>query len=71
MPTYVIGLDLGADAVKAAVLKGSFRGWEVEDFLALDVARDPVEVPEEVEEADGATEDSSSSIEVATAMLPD
>ena len=36
MPGYVIGLDLGRRCVKAAVLKGSFRGFEVEDFLSLE-----------------------------------
>ena len=36
MPGYVIGLDLGRHCVKAAVLKGSFRGYEVEDFLSLE-----------------------------------
>jgi len=36
MPGYVIGLDLGRRCVKAAVLKGSFRGYEVEDFLSLE-----------------------------------
>lgn len=35
MPAYVIGLDIGHSSVKAAVLKGSYRGWEVEDFLTL------------------------------------
>jgi general secretion pathway protein L len=38
MPSYVIGLDLGSSCVKAAVLKGSFRGYEVEDFLSLEAA---------------------------------
>ena len=38
MPSYVIGLDLGTSCVKAAVLKGSFRGYEVEDFLSLEAA---------------------------------
>ncbi|MCP4871015.1 MAG: pilus assembly protein PilM [Proteobacteria bacterium] len=38
MPSYVIGLDLGSSGVKAAVLKGSFRGYEVEDFLDLGAA---------------------------------
>ncbi len=74
MPTYVIGLDLGADAVKAAVLKGSFRGWEVEDFLALDVVREEgEEIPDEPNPSadDGETVDSSSSIEVAAADPPD
>ena len=36
MPGYVIGLDLGRRCVKAAVLRGSFRGYEVEDFLSLE-----------------------------------
>ena len=36
MPGYVIGLDLGSSCVKAAVLKGTFRGYEVEDFLSLE-----------------------------------
>jgi type II secretion system protein L len=36
MPSYVIGLDLGSSCVKAAVLKGSLRGYEVEDFLSLE-----------------------------------
>ena len=36
MPGYVIGLDLGRRCVKAAVLKGTFRGYEVEDFLSLE-----------------------------------
>lgn len=76
MPSYVIGLDLGADAVKAAVLKGSFRGWEVEDFLALDVVRDPEEESPSVEpepEDDGDTEDGESSggVPVAAEVEPD
>lgn len=37
MPSYVIGLDLGQRSVKAAVLKGALRGYEVEDFLTLEV----------------------------------
>jgi general secretion pathway protein L len=37
MPSYVIGLDLGSTGIKAAVLKGSFRGYEVQDFLDLGV----------------------------------
>jgi len=37
MPSYVIGLDLGQRSVKAAVLKGAFRGYQVEDFLSLEV----------------------------------
>ena len=37
MPSHVIGLDFGSRSVKAAVLKGSFRGWEVEDFVSLEV----------------------------------
>ena len=43
MPSYVIGLDLGSSCVKAAVLKGSFRGYEVEDFLSLDAAEEEVD----------------------------
>jgi Tfp pilus assembly PilM family ATPase len=40
MPSYVIGLDLGQRSVKAAVLKGAFRGYQVEDFLSLEVEQD-------------------------------
>ncbi len=36
MPSYVIGLDLGSSSVKAAVLKGSLRGYEIVDFLSLE-----------------------------------
>jgi Tfp pilus assembly PilM family ATPase len=38
MPSYVIGLDVGSGSVKAAVLKGTLRGYEIEDFLSLDIA---------------------------------
>jgi general secretion pathway protein L len=38
MPSYVIGLDVGTGSVKAAVLKGTLRGYEIEDFLTLDIA---------------------------------
>ncbi len=38
MPSYVIGLDVGTGSVKAAVLKGTLRGYEIEDFLSLDIA---------------------------------
>ena len=41
MPSYVIGLDLGQHSVKAALLKGSFRGYEVEDFLSLEPTAAP------------------------------
>ena len=41
MPSYVIGLDLGQRSVKAAVLKGAFRGYQVEDFLSLEVEAAP------------------------------
>lgn len=41
MPSYVIGLDLGQRSVKAAVLKGAFRGYQVEDFLSLEVEAGP------------------------------
>jgi len=45
MPGTVIGLDIGARSIKAAVLKGTFRGYEVEDFLSLAVAIPTAEVP--------------------------
>ena len=45
MASYVIGLDLGNSAVKAAVLKGSLRGFEVEDFISLEPAREPGQEP--------------------------
>ena len=50
MPSYVIGLDLGQRSVKAAILKGAFRGYEVVDFLSLEVeAIEPEEqsIPED------------------------
>ena len=72
MPNYVIGLDLGTDAVKAAVLKGSFRGWEVEDFLALDIVRDE---PDAGREPNPSAEDeddaASTSLETAEFTPPD
>ncbi len=43
MPSYVIGLDLGSSTVKAAVLKGSFRGYEVEDFLSLEAEEEELD----------------------------
>ncbi|MEE2829008.1 MAG: pilus assembly protein PilM [Myxococcota bacterium] len=46
MPSYVIGLDLGQRSVKAAVLKNAFRGYEVEDFLSLEI--DSLEAEETV-----------------------
>ena len=42
MPSYVIGLDVGTGSVKAAVLKGTLRGYEIEDFLSLDIAEPEV-----------------------------
>ena len=59
MPGYVIGLDLGRHCVKAAVLKGSFRGYEVEDFLSLEP-----EAPE-----DGGPPDDAAVIAAARAIL--
>lgn len=59
MPGYVIGLDLGRRCVKAAVLKGSFRGYEVEDFLSLEP-----EAPE-----DGGPPDAAAVIAAARAIL--
>ncbi len=59
MPSYVIGLDLGASGVKAAVLKGSFRGYEVEDFLDLgnEDWGDTQELPSPAAEHHDAVED--------------
>ncbi len=59
MPGYVIGLDLGRHCVKAAVLKGSFRGYEVEDFLSLE--------PEASE--DGGPPDDAAVFAAAAAIL--
>ena len=59
MPGYVIGLDLGSRCVKAAVLKGSFRGYEVEDFLSLEP-----ELPE-----DGSPPDAAAVFAAARAIL--
>ncbi len=59
MPGYVIGLDLGRHCVKAAVLKGSFRGYEVEDFLSLEP-----EAPE-----DGGPPDDAAVFAAAAAIL--
>ncbi len=36
MAGYVIGLDLGPRCVRAAVLKTSLRGYEIEDFLSVE-----------------------------------
>ncbi|MBN92964.1 MAG: hypothetical protein CL928_02700 [Deltaproteobacteria bacterium] len=40
MPSYVIGLDLSDTAVRATLLKGSLRGYEIVDFLSLEPERD-------------------------------
>ena len=37
MASKVIGLDLGHSAIKVAILKGAYRGYEAVDFLT-DVA---------------------------------
>ena len=62
MPSYVIGLDLGQRSVKAAVLKGALRGYEVEDFLTLEVDPEPPAtesslsvVPNEEDSSEGAS----------------
>ena len=36
MAGYIIGLDLGPRCVRAAVLKTSLRGFEIEDFLSIE-----------------------------------
>jgi general secretion pathway protein L len=40
MPGYVIGLDLGRAVVKAAVLRGTLRGYEIVDFLSVETQGD-------------------------------
>ena len=41
MPSYVVGLDIGRTVIKAAVLRGGLRGYEIEDFLSLEIADGP------------------------------
>jgi len=57
MATKVIGLDLGHRAIKAAVLKGTYRGYEVVDFRAHPL---PLEELAEAEPEDEDTGEFSS-----------
>ena len=58
MASKVIGLDLGHSAIKAAILKGTYRGYEVVDFrtrpLPLEELEDS-ELEAEAEEDDAST----------------
>ena len=77
MPSFVIGLDLGAGSVKAAVLKGSLRGYEIEDFLSLEPSSltDTHDMPspaaervaDEVEEDDDDSDEADPAAETADA----
>jgi len=54
MAGKVIGLDLGRWEIKAAVLKGTYRGYEVVDFVSRRLPLEELE-GEELEDATGAT----------------
>jgi len=54
MAGKVIGLDLGRWEIKVAVLKGTYRGYEVVDFVSRRLPLEELE-GEELEEATGAT----------------
>ncbi len=43
MPSKVIGIDLGHAAIKVAVLKGSYRGFEAVDFISRRLPLDEIE----------------------------
>ena len=47
MAGYVIGLDLGPRCVRAAVLKTSLRGYEIEDFLSVEPKQPAAGEPQE------------------------
>ncbi len=47
MAGYVIGLDLGPRCVRAAVLKTSLRGYEIEDFLSVEPQQPAAGDPQE------------------------
>jgi hypothetical protein len=59
MAGYVIGLDLGPRCVRAAVLKTSLRGYEIEDFLSV----------EPQQPADGEPQDPRAVADAARAIL--
>jgi hypothetical protein len=59
MAGYVIGLDLSPRCVRAAVLKSSMRGYEIEDFLSV----------EPQQPAPGEQQDPASVIAAARAIL--
>ena len=60
MASKVIGLDLGGSAIKAAVLKGTYRGYEAVEFVTRPL---PLEELAAAVEAD-ATASVSASMEV-------
>jgi Tfp pilus assembly PilM family ATPase len=46
MATKVIGLDFGHTSVKAAILKGTYRGFDAVDFLKRELPLDEIHEPE-------------------------
>ena len=46
MATKVIGLDLGHTSVKAAILKGTYRGFDAVDFLSRELPLDEIHEPD-------------------------
>jgi Tfp pilus assembly PilM family ATPase len=56
MATKVIGLDFGHTSVKAAILKGTYRGFDAVDFLRRELPLDELHEPEPATATQSATE---------------
>ena len=70
MANKVIGLDLGRWEIKAAVLKGTYRGYEVVDFVSRRLPLEELE-GEELEEATGTMSVSTSEMAAKEAASVD
>jgi Tfp pilus assembly PilM family ATPase len=64
MASKVIGLDIGRYEIKAAVLKGTYRGFEVVDFVSRPVPLHELS-GQELEDATGTTSIEVSDVEAA------
>ncbi len=64
MATKVIGLDIGRFEIKAAVLKGTYRGYEVVDFVSRALPLHEL-TGQELEDATGTTSIEVSDVEAA------
>lgn len=53
MAQKILGLDIGAHSIKAVVLEGSARAWEVRAFVDAPLETQPAAVTENVAVAPG------------------